>query len=84
MLIYLEWTDFRPGFYVHSGYRLIGHLAATLAGFGYVAVIEPTHRKSVICHRGRRESFSGFKQAPSGVSFLCQAVTDFDRFSVKY
>jgi hypothetical protein len=45
---------------------------------------DPTQRKSVNCHRDRRESFSGFKQAPSGVSFLCQSMTDFDRFFVRF
>ena len=59
-------------------------LAAGPPGSGYVAVVEPTHRESVNCHRDRRESFSGFKQVPSVVSFLCQSVTDFDRFFVKY
>ena len=44
---------------------------------GEVAIMEPTHRKSVNCHRDRRESFSGFEQTPSDFSFLCQSVTDF-------
>ena len=32
---------------------------------GHLAAREPTHKKSVNCHRDRRESFFGFKQAPS-------------------
>jgi len=50
----------------------------------YVAVMEPDSRKSVICHIDTRESFSEFNQAPSDVSFLCQSMTDFDRFFVSY
>lgn len=53
-------------------------------GSGYVAAREPPHRESVNCHRDRRESFLEFKQAPRVVDFLCQPVTDFDRFSVGF
>ena len=53
------------------------------AGQGSTCSQRSQSKKSVNCHRGTRESFFGFKQAPSSVSFLCQSVTDFDRFSVR-
>jgi hypothetical protein len=72
-----------PGSGLDVQHREIGQTPAADARAGWAAGIGSTCRQgsdseeSVNCHRDGRESFSGFKQAPSGVSFLCQSVTDF-------